>query len=632
METTNKATGVTKAANAQWLDVLRFEDDQDFRDARRGLLAPLPDDGVIKNDHGRVVWDMAKFGFADEATAPDTVNPSLWRQLQLLRIGGLFEVVPGVYQVRSADLANMDIIEGRTGVIVVDPLMCTETARVALELYYAHRPRRPVVGVILTHSHIDHFGGIAGVIDVTATGQDRVPIIAPVGFSQAAMAENILAGVAMTRRAAYMYGNLLPAGPSGTVSPGLGLATPTGQITFADPTDEITEPVQNVEIDGVHFRFMLAPETEAPAEMLFHLPELRALCSAEDATHTMHNLYTLRGARTRDARVWSHYLNQAIELFGNDSDVVFGQHHWPTWGNDRVIGFLEDQRDAYKYIHDQTLRLANHGLTMTEIAEELRLPDELATRWCNRDYYGTLNHNVKAVYNLYLGWFDGNPAHLHPHTPTEAARRYVEMMGGSDEVVTKAREYFEKGDYRWVVEVVNHVVFTEPDHTDARILQAAALEQLGYQAESGVWRNFYLSGARELRGETPAGTLPHGRSPEMVQALPLEALFEFLAISLNGPQAAGHRITLNFSFPDTKRDLALRLERGVLHTFADRHLDEADASITIPERVLRRLATTPESFNDALQSDIHVDGDVTTLLTLLGLFDRFEDLFAIVEP
>ncbi|HVN51328.1 MAG TPA: alkyl sulfatase dimerization domain-containing protein, partial [Acidimicrobiales bacterium] len=538
------ATAATSALHERQRAELPAADTTDFDDARRGFVAPLPDGGVITDDAGRVVWDLSRFGFVRDGEAPATVHPSLWRQTQLLTEGGLFEVTEGVYQVRSADLSNIDMIEGETGIIVVDPLISTETARAALELYYAHRGRRPVVAVIYTHSHIDHYGGVLGVVDVADVRAGRVRVVAPEGFTEAALSENLIAGTAMTRRATYMYGALLPTGPQGAVSPGLGLAISLGRHGFVEPTDVITEPVQELVLDGVRFVFMLAPDTEAPAEMLFHLPDRQALCSAEDATHTLHNLYTLRGARTRDAKAWSYYLDRAIEFFGDRTDVVFAQHHWPTWGRERALDFLRAQRDAYQFLHDQTLRLANHGHTMLEVAEELDFPPSLGQRWCNRGYYGSVSHNVKAVYNLYLGYFDANPATLHQLPPVAASERYVEYMGGAEAVLERARVSFDDGDYRWVAQVVNHVVFADPTNQEARRLQADALEQLGYQTENGVWRNFYLTGAQELRHgllEVPA---PDPLGPDTVALVPLELLLDYLGVRLDGPAADGVELTV----------------------------------------------------------------------------------------
>jgi alkyl sulfatase BDS1-like metallo-beta-lactamase superfamily hydrolase len=620
---------VLRAAHA----ALDFSNRDDFVDSERGLLAPLPDGGVIRNAAGTAVWDVGAYQWVNEGDCPDTVHPSLHRQTQLLTIGGLFEVCERVYQVRSADLANMDVIEGDTGVILVDPLTSPETARAALELYFSVRGERPVVAVIHTHSHVDHFGGVRGVVDEAAVAAGRTQIVAPVGFAEAALAENVLAGNAMSRRASYMYGPLLPKGPTGMVSPGLGLGIPLAAPTFLVPTVEITDDVQTMVIDGVEFTFMLAPDTEAPAEMLFHLPQFRALCSAEDATHTLHNLYTLRGARTRDAKAWAYYINKAIELFGADSDVVFAQHHWPTWGHERVVDFLEAQRDAYKYLHDQTLRLANHGETMVEIAEQLEFPAALGEHWCNRDYYGSVNHNAKAVYNLYLGWFDGNPSTLHPLPPVEASERYVEYMGGADAILARARVDHAAGEYRWVAQVLNHVVFADATNTEARQLLADTLTQLAYQTENGVWRNFYLTGAQELRN----GVLDLGRrdtiNADTLTAMPVAMLMDYLAVRLNGPAAAGVRLRLAVELSDPEERLLVELHRSVLHTFPDRSAADVDLTIAAPSTVFKSIVIGASPLADELASGtVQANGDTAALEQLLGLLDDFTFWFHVVEP
>jgi alkyl sulfatase BDS1-like metallo-beta-lactamase superfamily hydrolase len=612
---------------------LPFADRADFDDSERGLIAPLPEDGVIRNADGVAVWDVGPYQWVNQGDCPDTVHPSLHRQTQLLTIGGLFEVCDRVYQVRGADLANMDVIEGDTGVILVDPLTSADTARAALELYFAHRGRRPVHAVIHTHSHVDHYGGVRGVVEESEVAAGRTQIIAPVGFAEAALAENVLAGNVMTRRASYMYGALLPKGPTGMVSPGLGLGIPFAPTTFMVPTVDITEDVQTMVIDGVEFTFMLAPDTEAPAEMLFHLPQFRALCSAEDATHTLHNLYTLRGARTRDAKAWAYYINKAIELFGADSDVVFAQHHWPTWGQDRVLEFLEAQRDAYKYLHDQTLRLANHGETMVEIAEQLDFPAELGDHWCNRSYYGSVNHNSKAVYNLYLGWFDGNPSTLHPLPPVESSERYVDYMGGADAVIERARADVAAGEYRWVAQVLNHVVFADPSNTEARELLADVLTQLGYQTENGVWRNFYLTGAQELRN----GVLDLGRgnavNPHTLAAMPVEMLIDYLAVRLDGPAAAGRHLVIDLALSDLEHRLSIVVRRSVLHCVVDRSGEPAGVTLSTDSDTFKSLVIGSTTLAAEIEGGrLRTEGDPAVLDELLGLLDTFTMWFPIVEP
>ena len=613
------ATESTRAVLASARDGLPFDDMTDFDDARRGLIAELPDGGVIRDADGNAVWDVGQYDWVNQGDCPDTVHPSLHRQTQLLTVHGLFEVCERVYQVRSADLANMTIIEGDTGVVLVDPLTAPATARAALDLYEAHRGTRPVHAVIHTHSHVDHFGGVKGVTTAEDVAAGRTQIIAPVGFAEAALSENVMAGNAMTRRASYMYGPLLPKGPTGTISPGLGLGIPLASPSVMVPTLEITEDVQRVQLDGVEFVFMLAPDTEAPAEMLFHLPQFRALCSAEDATHVLHNLYTLRGARTRDAKAWAYYLNLAIELFGDESDVVFAQHHWPTWGRERVVELLEVQRDAFKY--------------MLEIAEQVDFPAERGDRWCNRSYYGSVNHNAKAVYNLYLGWFDGNPSTLHPLPPEASSVRYVEYMGGADAVVERARVDVAAGEYRWAAQVLNHVVFADPTHRPARELLADVLEQLGYQTENGVWRNFYLTGAQELRGGVLDLGVRSTVSPDTLEAMPVEMLLDYLAVRLNGPAAEGVELRINLELDDTDERHLIELRRCVLHHFSGRADERAGLTVRLSSAAFKQIVVGATTLADEEAAGrATVNGDVEVLARLTALLDDFHTWFHIVEP
>ncbi len=515
---------------------LPFSDTQDFEDATRGLIAHRRPNAVVGDD-GNVVWDNDSYDFL-RGDAPDSVNPSLWRQSKLAAIEGLFEVVPGIYQVRGLGLSNISIIEGDEGIVVIDTLLSEETAAAALALYREHRGDRPVKAVVITHSHADHFGGIRAFVSESDVAEGEVKIIAPEGFLEHSVVENVYAGVAMSRRAAYMYGAALERGPQGQVGAGLGQTVSTGTVTLLPPTDIVTTTGQEMTVDGVRMVFQMAPDTEAPSEMLIYLPTFKALCAAEDATHTFHNILTLRGAVVRDPHGWSKYLTETIDLFGDEVEVVFASHHWPTWDNERVKAFLESQRDLYAYVHEQVLRLLNKGYTGPEIAEQLQLPPALENTWSSRGYYGSLSHNVKAVYQRYLGWFDGNPASLWEHTPVEQSKRYVDFMGGADAVVEKAKHSYDDGDFRWVAQVVNHVVFAEPGHAAARELLADTYEQLGYGAENGTWRNFYLSGATELR-----------RSP--VEFAQLLAPIPREVILTDGPrhhvaadQLAGHRPVL----------------------------------------------------------------------------------------
>ena len=629
------ATAATQKINAAVLRQLPFANKQDFEDARRGFIAPLPDNGVIRDKEGKPVWDMSGFSFIKEgAAAPETVNPSLWRQSQLLMYAGLFQVTDRVYQVRGADASNISFIEGDTGIIVVDPLISAECARAALNLYYQHRPRKPVVAVIYSHSHVDHYGGVKGVVSEDDVKAGKVKIVAPDGFLKAAVDENVMAGTAMSRRAGYMYGLILPPGPRGKVAMGLGPTVSTGTVTLIPPTDVITKTGQEMVLDGLKFVFQLAPDTEAPAEMHFYLPQLQLLCPAENCSHNLHNLYTLRGAKTRDALAWSKALNETLERWGNESEVMLNVHHWPIWGRERIVDRLKKQRDMYRYLHDQTLRLANQGYTMVEIAEMIRLPQGLAKEWYARGYYGTVNHNVKGVYVKYLGWFDGNPANLHPLPPVEASKRYVEFMGGAAAVIKKAQKYYDKGEYRWVAEVVNHVVFAEPKNAAARELQAKALEQLGYQAESGPWRNFYLSGAQELRAGVNKLETGTTASPDTIRAMPLGLLFDYLGVRLNGPKAEGKTITLNWNFTDTREQYVLALENGALNHTAHKQVKDAEATFTLTRAAFDEfiLGGKPELEAMMASGDLKVEGQKEKLGELLSLMDNFDPWFNIVTP
>lgn len=630
----NDATEATKAANQEILDQLPFEDRRDFDDAARGLVAPLPNGGVIEGDDGQVVWDLSRFAFLEaEGDAPDTVNPSLWRQSQLVIQGGLYKVVDRLYQVRSADLSNLTIVEGDTGLIVFDPLISVETAKAAMELYFAHRPRKPVVAVVHSHSHVDHYGGVRGVISQEDVDAGRTKIIAPEGFLEAAVAENVFAGNTMSRRASYMYGNLLPPDAKGQVGAGLGVTTSSGTVTLIPPTDEITHTGQRMNIDGLDFEFQMAPDTEAPAEMHWFIEQLQAVCAAENCCHTLHNTYTLRGAPIRDPQAWSKFLNEMIDRWGDRAEVMYGMHHWPVWGNDRVIEMLEKARDGYRYINDQTLRLANHGFTPVEIAEQVEFPPELSGHWAMRPYYGSVNHNVKATYSKYLGWFDGNPANLHTHPPEVAAKKYVELMGGADKVVEAARAAYDDGDYRWVAEVVKHVVFADPTHESGKRLLADAFEQLGYQAETGPWRNFYLTGAKELRDGVVVLPTPNTASPDSVRAMAIGTFLDYLGIRLNGPKASGKTLTINVALSDTGDQFVLLLANGSLSHSIGRQDPDAGTTLRMTRSVLSEVILGITAFDEAIAAgDVTIDGDPAAAHELLGLFDTFELWFNIVTP
>ncbi|MEU1282494.1 alkyl sulfatase dimerization domain-containing protein [Streptomyces sp. NPDC005805] len=607
-----------------------FDDTRDADDERRGFLGTAAE-RLIRAEDGRVVWDLDAYGFLT-GQCPPTVNPSLWRQSGLVAGDGLFEVVPGVYQVRGFDLSNMTLIEGERGVFVVDPLISAETAAAALALYREHRGDRPVTGVLYTHSHVDHFGGVKGVLS-RAEADAGVPVVAPAGFLEHAVSENVYAGTAMARRAAYMYGAALPKGPRGQIGAGLGPTTSTGTVTLIPPTLEVTRTGQTETIDGIRFVFQLTPGTEAPSELNLHLPDHAALCTAENATHTLHNLLTLRGAQVRDPHAWAGYLTETVQLFGDASDVVFASHHWPVWGRPRVLEFLTRQRDLYAYLHDQTLRLLNQGLTGPEIAERLELPPALERSWHTHGYYGSVSHNTKAVYQRYMGWFDGNPAHLWQHPPEAAAERYVEFMGGADEVLRRARQSFEEGDLRWVVQVVDHVLFADPENAGARELQADALEQLGYGSENGTWRNFFLTGALELR-RGAVGTPVVATAPDLMNALTPAQLFDSLAIRVDGPRAWDADLTVRW-VPADAEPVTMRLRNGVLTYFSGPSPEAADPQVEIAlgEAELRAiLLGTADPAALAAEGRVRVTGDPGVLTELMGLLDEPDPDFAIVTP
>jgi linear primary-alkylsulfatase len=583
---------------------LPWSDNADFANARRGLIARLPDSGVIKDRNGRIVWDLSRFtGFIKDGTAaPDTVNPSLWRMSQLLMEAGLYEVVPGVYQVRGADLSNLTIVEGEQGITIYDPLISAETARVALDLYYQNRPRKPVVAVIYSHSHVDHAGGVRGIVDEADVKSGKVRIFAPEGFLESFVAENLFAGTAMGRRASYMYGNLVAPGPQGTVTAGLGITTSSGTVTLIAPTDLITKTGEKRVIDGIEYEFLLAPGSEAPAEMMWYLPKFKLINTAEDATRTMHNIYTLRGAKTRDARLWPMYLNQALQMWGDQYEVQITMHHWPTWGNNEVTQLIKVQRDTYKFMHDQTLHYANMGYTMKELPGLVTLPQSLADHWAGQGYYGTQSHNVRAVYNFYLGYFDGNPATLNPLPPVEVAGKYVAAMGGPDAVMKLGREAFEKGDYRWGAELVNHLVFAQPENQEAKNLQADILEQMGYQAESGPWRGFYLTGADELRHGVTKRATGNPASADIIASMSPELLFGYMGVQLDARKADGKTLAVNWIFPDINEKHALFLENSVLNHWPDYTNPKADVTVTVDRTTLTKVLTKQVSFQDAVKT------------------------------
>ncbi|MFD6400058.1 alkyl/aryl-sulfatase [Nocardia sp. NPDC060249] len=620
-----------EANNETLLRALPFGDTQDFADAERGFVAALTP-GVVHNAAGKVVWDIDAYSFLD-GECPPTVNPSLWRQSQLCVKQGLYEVTDGIFQIRGFDLSNMTLVEGDTGVIVIDPLISEETAAAGLALYREHRGDRPVAGVIYSHSHIDHFGGVKGVTTEAEVAAGRCPIIAPVGFTEHAVEENVYAGTAMARRAAYMYGAALPRGPKGAVGAGLGPTNSLGTPTLISPTVYIDHTGQTVTVDGVSIEFQMTPGTEAPSEMNFYFPDRRALCMAENATHTLHNLLTLRGALVRDPHVWAKYLTQAINRYAARTDVVFASHHWPTWGTDRLTEFLSLQRDLYGYLHDQTLRALNKGSTGIEIAEELPLPPAVVNSWSTHGYYGSVSHNVKAIYQRYMGWFDGNPATLWQHPPVASARRHVEFMGGAGDAIAKARKSYAEGDFRWVAQVLNYVIFADPGNAEAKALQADTLEQLGFGAENGTWRNFFLMGAYELRNGN-VGTPLATSSADISAALSVEQVFDAIALRIDGPRAWDARIVIDWRITDSGTVHRTELRNGLLvHFDVEGDLPPARTTFALTEADLRAALLGGQDLATMIgDGRVTVEGDPSELAELVGYLDAPDPDFAIVTP
>lgn len=607
-----------------------FSDRSDFEAAARGFIASFPE-GVVTDAEGKVVYDYGAYDFL-QGEAPATVHPGLWRQGQLNSMHGLFEVVDGIYQVRGFDISNVTFIRGERGWIVVDPLITRETAERALELVNQHLGKRPVTAVIFTHSHLDHFGGVRGLVTEEQVASGEVEIVAPAGFVREAISENLLAGNAMARRAAYMFGSLLPRSPEGQVGVGLGQAISTGTTGMLRPTLEIERTGQSLTVDGIELEFILARDAEAPTEFMFYLPKWQAFCQAEIINRTLHNLYTPRGAKVRDGRLWSRYIDEALVAYGDRTDVSFGSHHWPTWGADAIREFWRDQRDLYRYIHDQTLRLANLGHTLHEIPDLLQLPPGLADEFYNRGYYGTLSHNAKAQYQLYLGYFDGNPANLDPLGPVEAGRKFVEYVGGAEQVLAKARADFGRGEYRYAATALNHLVFAEPDNQAASELLAEVYTQLAAGSESGPWRNFYLTGASELRhGVQRLGTTRPG-SPDLIRALPLDLFFDFLAVRLNGPEAAKQDREFNFEVTDTGERALLIVSNGTLHHRMGMRSDGAPGFRITSEALIAlnaRQQTLPELLQ---QGSASIEGDPTVVIGFFRLLEEPEFWFEIVRP
>ncbi len=644
----NPATAITAARNAEMYAILDFTDQQDFVDARRGFIAGLESPRIIPNDIdqmnalGFYAWNMEGYQFLNETNAPASVNPSLWRQERLNNINGLFEVLSNkIYQVRSYDLATMSFVKTAGGWIVIDPLTSTETARAGLALLRSHVSSQPVVAILSTHSHIDHYGGVSGILasegkpiapDATPAGSaGKILYYAPDGFYEEALSENLYLGNSMFRRSDYMYGSYLSKGPYGHVGSGLGKTTGFGASLLYRPSAEI---VSNgpVFIDGLEVVFQLAPGTEAPAEMHIFFPAYGALCPGENVSHTMHNLLTSRGAKVRDAKAFAYYIDEAINLFGPSVTMLIGTHHWPVWGNERCLKILRDQRDLYRYFNDQVIRMLNNGMNMEAIAESFELPAALAGEFYNRGYYGTLNHNVKAVAQRYVGWWDGNPANYYKYPESLAARKYVDFMGGESAVIAKARQSYAQGDYRWVAEVMQHVVFANPANQEAKNLQADAFEQLGYSFESGTWRNIFLSGAEELRNGTLGPPVTGSSVSGSLGAMPPSLIFDYLSTLVKGKEAEHLTLAMRFIFTDsdlpaTESNLYVLLRNGVLQSWSNKPDEPVGATYTLTRSRLLAWLNDPSDL-----SGIQVAGDSSLFAQLVAQFDTHNRLWNLVLP
>jgi len=624
------ATPSTTRANQEVAKSIAFDDKRDFGDATRGLIATLADP-IVKGADGKIVWDANRFDFI-KGQAPATVNPSLWRQEKLNNARGLFKVTDGIYQIRGYDLANMTLVEGKTGWIVIDTLLTAEIARSTLAFAMEKLgSKKPVAAVIYTHSHADHYGGVRGVVDEADVRSGKVKVIAPEGFMDNAVAENVLAGNAMTRRATYQFGVGLDANERQAIGTGLGKAASSGTIGLIPPTDLITKSGQEMVVDGVRIVFQMAQGSEAPSEMMFYFPEKKALCLSEVLTKHMHNVYTIRGAKMRDALSWSKYANETIDLYP-DVEVTFASHHWPTWGGAQIRQYLADQRDTYRFVHDQAVNLANKGQTMDEIGDVEFFPKALAADASSRGYYGTLSHNLRGVYNFYLGYYDANPANLHRLPPSDSAKRYVAAMGGEAAVLATARQAFDAGDYRWVAELVNHVVFANPANAEARTLQADTLEQLGYQAEAGTWRNAYLVGARELRG----GVLKPSTStqgPDVVRGMSQELLFDYIALRLNHEKTDGLKAAISMVFTDLNETWALELSNSVLNNTKGRVLKSPDVTLTLTRPAFLAMLLQGKKLPELVQAGmVKVEGDPRVLATVFAQVETFDPFFNVVTP
>lgn len=638
------ATDFTAKANAAIYDELDFDDNQEYEFATRGLI-DAPEILELKDEDGKILWSQEAYAFLDDyEKAPDSVNPSLWENTKNNHAYGLFEVTDGIYQVRGYDMANLTVVKGDTGWIVFDTLMSVECSQAAMQLIEKNLGKFPVKAVIISHSHVDHFGGIAGVMakedkaDETLSIEDqlasgKIPVITPVGFTEHSVKENVYAGKGMGRRSNYQYGILLTPGVTGKLAQGIGMGQSTGTVSFMTPSYEITQSGEKLTIDGVELEFQLTPGTEAPAEMNTWLPQYKALWMAENCTGTLHNLYTLRGAEVRDGAAWASYITEAISLYGKDAEVTFQSHNWPHWGNNVVNDYMVNTAAVYKFINDQTLTYINQGYTSDEISNMIELPEALNKIWYTRQYYGTVAHNAKAVYQKFMGWYDSNPVNLNPLMPSDSAKKWVEYLGDVDNALQMAKADFDKGEYQWVAEVTNTIVFADPTNTDARLLCADALEQLGYQAESGPWRNEYLTAAQELRHGNANFTASTKSTGDMVKVLSAPMLFDYMAIVMDKQALADRDFTMNVILPDVGEQHMLRVKNGVLLVYADTLSDDADVSITCPKNALFAILTNNQ---ETVTQAVKVEGSAELLTLMMENMNQFPiteaNPFNIIEP
>lgn len=624
-----EASTYTAEINESVYATLDFDNEEELECAKKGLIA-APEKLEITDEEGKVIWSQEAYAFVNDSEAPDSVNPSLWRNTQLNNIYGLFEVTDGIYQVRGYDMTNMTFIKGDTGWIVFDPLMSVECSKAAMQLVNEHLGEYPVKAIVISHPHADHYGGVKGIVTVEQVKSGEVPIIVPDGFEESAISENVYAGVAMARRASYQYGIFLDGDEKGTMAMGIGMGQSTGTTSYISPTDIIKETGETRVIDGVKMEFQMTPGTEAPAEMNTWFEDKNALWLAENCTGTLHNLYTLRGAQVRDGNAWANYIMEAITLYGDKVEVAFQSHNWPHWENEKIVKYMEDTAAVYKFINDQTLMYINQGYTETEIANMIELPEDLAKNWYTRQYYGTVAHNAKAVYQKYMGWYDANPIHLAELEPSESAKKYVEYMGSADEVLKKAKADFDNGEYQWVAEITNVLVYADPENKEARYLCADALEQLGYQAESGTWRNAYLTGAKELREGTTTdeSLMAHGSTDTRTEMSP-EMMLDYIGICLNTNKAQDLNFKVNLEISDLEEKYLLTIKSGVLLYQKDASAEDADATWVTPKLGLFTILSKDVEQQKEM---IKVTGDTSIMDKLTENIETFPRLFNIVEP